>query len=116
MTKLKDKQIRKLKDRWIEAMDESMDWKTGFIMAMVFVAVFLALSISLAFEGNSLESQLQSYQEKVPVWTLKVNCDYGTNIFGNGEEDYSVNFTITFFNHNDLLDFLEDKDNCVVLE
>ena len=106
MTKSKDKQIRELKE-------SKGDWKSTAIMFVIF---FLILSLAIIFSPkiNNLESQLKSCQEKVPVWTLKVECN-------DEEERGLINqvITITNYNYEDYKESImvfNEMENCEVLE
>ncbi len=109
MTKSKDKQIRELEEKELE-------WKLMFFTATGFFIVFLSLWVFDIQAHPEFESQLQSCQEKVPVWTLKVECSFSPFL------DSKSAYVYTEINFTDYQDYLEEKEaanekeNCEVLE
>ncbi|KKN65849.1 hypothetical protein LCGC14_0477850 [marine sediment metagenome] len=112
MTKSKDKQIRELEEKELE-------WKLMFFVATGFFIIFLSLWVFDIQAHPEFEAQLQSCQEKVPVWTLKVECNYSP--FVNSKSAF-IYTEINFTDHQDYLESLEaveageSGENCEVLE
>ncbi|KKK75043.1 hypothetical protein LCGC14_2877690 [marine sediment metagenome] len=102
--KSKDKQIRELESGWF----------TRNILWIFVIVILLVGVIDLRVDKNELESQLQSCQEKVPVWTLRVECY---------EEDIKLTFEQNFSSYEEYNEFSETIrtqeyklfENCEVL-
>ncbi len=108
MTSKKDKQIRELEGD-----------KILLIVGIIVLGLLgLGFGIHSDIKENNLESQLQSCQEKVPVWTLKVECNYSP--FVNSESVF-IYTEINFTDYQDYLENLEaveqgeSGENCEVL-
>ena len=105
--KSKDKQIRKLKHNFKFAL-------IGFVMMSILAITAASLSDYYESKSERLESQLQSCQEKVPVWTFTYFC---VQDFELGHEEKVI--TYTFGNYEDYkssLDYIESYENCVVIK
>ena len=106
----KDKQIRELRD----------NRDNLFYLGIVFIVFSLFLSGWIGYLKDTtvpdLKSQLQSCQEKVPVWTLKIIC-YHTNYLG--ADTYNIIYESNHSNYQNYLNHLgsvEELENCEVLE
>ncbi len=107
MTKSKDIQIEELED-------EVSIWKASFVVAVIFFMIFLSLWVFDIQAHPEFESQLQSCQEKVPVWTFTYHCE---REFLFGFENKTI--TYTFNDYEDYLNSLNNfkkSENCEVLE
>ncbi len=104
MTKSKDKQIREL----------SQNDLFFRIFAVIFFLAFVTLGLTIRpLVIEPLESQLQSCQEKVPVWTLKVECNYE----GSGTLQYNHSFVFDRESlYKNIRENFESFENCEVLE
>lgn len=106
--KSKDKQIRELRE-------DVSTWKVISIVTFIYFIVFLFLWVFDIQNHSEFESQLQSCQEKVPVWTLKLYC------IGHGDFDsyyQEINFS-SYNSYENALKNFEGGDksiNCEVLE
>ena len=103
MTSKKDKQIRELEK------SEKM-YKSFFWYFLIILFLLLIFSGYLVVNKIYLESQLQSCQEKVPVWTLKVECNYS-----NGEIIWSERNFTDYQKYLDYGKFYSRGENCEVL-
>ncbi|HEC40016.1 hypothetical protein LCGC14_0509190 [marine sediment metagenome] len=113
MKQNKDKEIRDLKWEIYDLGDDVGDWKfyTCFFGMMVGVITFLLIFSFVDWVG--LEQELQSCQDKVPVWTLKFECS-----------DANVPWLVMETNENfsdykkyqNRLRFIEENKNCEVIE
>ena len=108
MTSKKDKQIRELKS-------SLFNWKAATVfLLMVSVSLILAAVFLETNDEFELKEQLQSCQEKVPVWTLKVECvdtEYANYIyFEDNYTDYELYLEVI-----DRFDEFNDFENCKVL-
>ena len=109
MTKSKDKQIRELKHKFKWAF-------IGFGVMAILAMVIAGLFDYYEAKSERLESQLQSCQEKVPVWTLKAECSFSPFL------DSKSAYIYTEINFTDYKDYIEEreaankKENCEVLE
>ncbi len=87
----------------------------------ILIGVFI-LSVALAISGKAplqveekiqgLEQQLQSCQEKIPVWTLNVYCQ-------GFEESIEAGFTFIFDSYEKYqraLNMVIEKENCEVIK
>ena len=93
MKQNKDKQIREIRrdrDRFIFL------W-----IAFMVVALLLSTWIgNLREDKQDLEKELQSYQDKVPVWTLEVECKSDDGVFNinfTTKEKFQYDFWIKYF-------------------
>ena len=109
MIKSKDKQIRELredKDNW-------------FYVGVIFIVFSLFLGGWIGYLKDTtvhdLESQLQSCQEKISIWTLKVECIDSENAnyiyFENNYTDYELYLEVI-----ERFDEFKAFENCEVLE
>ena len=106
MKQNKDEQIRELKE-------SRNAWTTLSIIFFVLMLISSFSGVVVMKHGWGLEQELQSCQDKVLVWTLKVECDYGATKW---------NTTYVFGSEGLYKGFLEnwrmnwDKENCEVIE
>lgn len=71
MKNQKDKQIRELNYWKRQERKSNWGWGVSFLGFIVFFIVFFINTNQI----DNLEQQLQSCQEKVPVWTLNIECE-----------------------------------------
>ena len=109
--KSKDKQIRELEIKFKWAF-------IGFVVMSILALIIGGFFDYYEAKSERLESQLQSCQEKVPVWTLKVECNYSP--FVNSKSAF-IYTEINFTDYQDYLESLEaveqgeSGENCEVL-
>jgi hypothetical protein len=69
MENRKDKQIRELKE-------ENQRFRLLLMLGALFMLLLLFFIAVGGFKVNNLEQQLSECQDKVPVWTLKIECEF----------------------------------------
>ncbi len=77
--------------------EERLFW---VILSSTFLIILLILNAGLKIKSDNiydLEQDLRSCQDKVPVWTLKVNCI--TEIENRGNINQTI--ILTYFNYED---------------
>ena len=86
-------------------------WRFFACIVVILLALFIIYAIIIDGQKLDLQKQLQECQEKIPVWTLKYNCDWSA---------IEKNFTgyYEFKNYEDYLeklDFVENILECRVI-
>lgn len=104
--KSKDKQIRELQKKKKEG------WRTAIIVTFVFGFLWLATAYIQEIDESKLEQQLESCQEKVPVWTFNYTCDWSAiGLISEGKRIHT-----TLEKYEDDLDFYRNTLTCEVIE
>ena len=113
MTTSKDKQIRELKDELLEEQSRISSF-TWFIAGLILGVLILAIIVNYVDTTDEweLKQQLKSCQEKIPVWTLKYNCDFGNFGFTSKSERVYQNYD----RYKKDLDYFKSSLECEVLE
>lgn len=105
MTKNKDEQIKELKKH------KDKGYNVAYVVNVFWAILMLVAALFFLSQIIDLENQLQSCQEKVDVWTLKVECDYDW-------EDYEyISYELVLNNYEEYLNLLEEleDDYCKVI-
>lgn len=105
MTKQQEKEIRELRqDR------KALFW-VGFIVGVFLIQLIFVIAGITGKDVMELKQELQSCQEKVPVWELNVVCSYANNEV--------IKSWRNFTDYEDYLDYKEfysRKGKCEVIE
>ena len=102
----------------MKSKDKQITRKNLIALGIVVLFIIIILIFGQYILGSKivkLESQIQSCQEKVPVWTLKIIC-YHTNYLG--ADTYNIIYESSHSNYQNYLNHLEsveELENCEVL-
>ena len=100
MKQSKDKQIREIREKRDFYKKYFDDWGYWVIGVFVLLVILLVMVIVFSIQERSLEQELQSCQDKVPVWTLKAECKSDDGVFNinfTTKEKFQYDFWIKYF-------------------
>lgn len=107
--KNKDKQIRELK----EVVEERT---TILMLGILFICLLFFFLTIAVFQVKDYKQQLESCQDKVPVWTLNVLCVYDEREgFLEYEELTTMRFE-SYLSYQQRLEFINGLEYCEVIE
>lgn len=115
----------KSKDKRIKVLERELT-KTEKFSAFVILLLMISLGFMVYYDNkaNNFEQQLQSCQEKVPLWILEVECYYpNINYYGMETFGYNVvgsqNLLFKFESYKDYssaLEVAESDKYCEVIK
>ncbi len=97
----------------IKELEEEKKYIVFWVCALFGLLIFSAILLGIATSDREEHfQQLQSCQEKIPVWTLRVICDWDN---GNWKSIWESDF-IDYDMYKHRLDYFIDDENCEVIK